>query len=476
MAYENNSENHDTEFASTYEQEPASDNAASGFRPVSVGSKNGLGAHGLPLDSRGPAQGSAYGSLYKSVKHTSDEEPEFFWGNGPADVQEEEGQSSEHRRKYRRRSKRHSKKRRKTIIAICCFVLGVVVVAGSAAALFLKSLNDSLGFQDKEEANRVADVLYTPPKPVAGADSDAQAPFYILLMGSDSRDNLATADRSDVLMLCRVDLDNATVHLISIPRDMMVDIQGRGTNKINAAHAYGGAALSISMVSEFAGVPISHYAEISFQGLEDLVDGIGGVYVTVPESFQVGQYYFSAGDQWLDGSQALLFARERYNVTGGDFGRAQAQRLVVEAIINQVLSLPAGRIPGVVQDLADSVTTDMSVSDIADMALALQGKELTIYSCAVPSYAYNMDGISYVCPMFNEFRDMMMRVDAGMDPQNTDAAIPQEQLDNSALGTAPNSPAPQDYYDLTGGLNYTDVIDPETGKPMAESGSGLAAA
>ena len=92
----------------------------------------------------------------------------------------------------------------------------------------------------------------------------------------------------------------------------------------------------------------------------------------------------TAGEQKLNGEQALAFARERYNVQGGDFGRAQAQRLIVEAIIKQVLASSPAEIPGLINQLAAAVTTDFSVSQIAKMALNYIGKDVTIYSRCLP--------------------------------------------------------------------------------------------
>lgn len=87
-------------------------------------------------------------------------------------------------------------------------------------------------------------------------------------------------------MLARIDTENKQVDLVSIPRDMQVSINGGSTpQKINAAYAMGGSSLMISTVSDFAGVPISHYIKVGFDGLEQLVDRLGGITVNVPESF-----------------------------------------------------------------------------------------------------------------------------------------------------------------------------------------------
>ncbi len=358
------------------------------------------------------------------------------------------------------RIKKKRKKSHKGIIIALVIVLALIVGAGAGLALYVKSLNDSMAM-DETQRNELLEVL----APAASTDQQAEEPFYMLLIGSDAREG-DTASRSDVTMLVRVDTANATVDLVSIPRDTMVTLNG-STQKINAAYAEGGAALAVQTVSEFAGVPISHYAEVDFSSLEKLIDDLGGVWVNVPESFSAGNggMDFEAGEQRLTGEQALAYARERYNVSGGDFGRAQAQRQVVEAIIQQVLSAQPTQLPGLVSQLAASVSTDLSVGDVISLAQDFQGSSSAtkVYSAACPSYSMTQDGVSYVCTEFDEWRAMMQRVDAGLDPNDTSAEIPAEQQNNEALGAATNSPAPRDYAELAAnaGLTTDDVASVE---------------
>lgn len=343
-------------------------------------------------------------------------------------------------------------------LGIALAVIAVLVAGcGIALATWINSLNASMGFADREEEEELRRAL------LPESELDDGSAFYILLLGSDAREG-DTASRSDVTMLARVDPENAAVDLISIPRDTMVTIEG-STQKINAAYAFGGASGAVEAVSEFAGVPISHYAEIHFDELEEVVDQLGGVWVDVPESFSAGNggMSFTEGEQLLSGEEALAYARERYNVSGGDFGRAQAQRQIVEAIIRQVIAAPATELPGLIGKLANSVTTDYSVPDLVTLAQQFIGRDLTLYSAAVPSYAYNADGVSYVGTMFDEWRAMMQRVDAGLDPNDETAEIPEEQLQNEELGAATNSAAPRDYRAIaeSSGLTTDDVAPTE---------------
>lgn len=332
----------------------------------------------------------------------------------------------------------------------CGSLLALVVVFVAIFAVWFGMLGSSMSIKDDAERQELEDEL----TPV----NSASDPFYVLILGSDARES-DSGSRSDVIMLARVDPGAGSVSLVSIPRDTMVTING-STQKINAAYAHGGSAMAVRAVSEFAGVPISHFVSVHFEELEEIVDMLGGVWVDVPESFSAGNggMSFEAGNQLLNGQQALAYARERYNVSGGDFGRAQAQRQIVEAVIRQVLASSPVELPGLIGQLANCITTDLSVTDIVGYAQEFLGKELTVYSAICPSYTLSQDGVSYVATMFDEWKRMMQLVDAGLDPNDATAEIPSELADNADLGAASNSPAPRDYEGLAANAMTTDDV------------------
>ncbi len=316
------------------------------------------------------------------------------------------------------RPKKKAPRARKVALGVLVAVLVLVVGAGAAAALYLNSLNDAISIKDSDEAMEIREALQAPAASSNPRETDA---YYTLLIGSDARSG-DTASRSDVLILARTVPSEGKVTMVSIPRDTKVEIPGYGTQKINAAYAYGGVAGAVKAVSEFAGAPITHYAEVHFQELESLVDILGGVYVDVPVSNdQTGAsntgIQLSAGYQLLDGEQALAFARERYGYARGDFQRADNQRLVATAIMKQVLQTPALEMPSIVQRLASCVTTDMSVTDVIGLAQAYRSAgDLTVYSALAPSSTETIDGVSYVITDEAAWRAMMQKVDAGEDP------------------------------------------------------------
>ena len=337
------------------------------------------------------------------------------------------------------------------------FIALVVILAGAgtALALYLNGINATIqGGLDDAEFKELGEQL---------APAKADGSYYVGIFGSDARKG-ETASRSDVTMLARIDPDKGVVDLISVPRDTMINIEGHGTQKINAAYAFGGPSEAVKTLSTFAGVPITHYVEVHFEELKDVVNELGGIQVNVPESFysDTSGISLEAGEQTLDGDQALAFARERHATRAGDFSRAQAQRMIIEAIVEKVLSKSITEIPGTVESLARCVTTDYSVTDLVSLALTFKDKGLTMYSAACPSYTLNQDGISYVGTQYAEWQDMMRRVDAGLDPTDTSAEIPEPQASDTELGAATNAASPAEYRDLMAdALTTDDVVDVE---------------
>lgn len=305
--------------------------------------------------------------------------------------------------------KRKMSTKKKVALSVVGVLAIVLVGVGIAAALYVNSLNQAMSFSDKEEEMELREAL----APVESAED----PFYMLLLGSDARSG-EEASRSDVMILLRVDPSNGKLTMVSVPRDTKVEIEGYGTQKINAAYAYGGASLAVETVSKFAGVPISHYAEIHFEELEQAVDSLGGVTVDVPEAIYDDQLNasLSAGVQTLNGEQALVFARSRA-YADGDFTRTSNQRILLTAIMKQVLALPAVELPGAVQTLAQCATTDYSVTDAVALAQQFQSAgDLTMYSGMVPSSTATIDGVSYVLTDEAAWAETMKIVNAGDDP------------------------------------------------------------
>lgn len=310
-----------------------------------------------------------------------------------------------------KKKKNKNNKVLKRVLIVVAIVLLIVIIAAVAFAIYLNSLNSSMSYSNEEKQKL---------EEVTTATSNQDDPFYMLVLGSDARDS-DSGSRTDVMILLRVDPKSGAITMVSIPRDTKIEIEGQGTQKINAAYAYGGSAGAVSAVSKFAGVPISRCAVIHFDELKQLVDDLGGIWVDVPVSNdQTGSSNtgatLKAGYQLLNGEQALSLARERYGYTRGDFQRADNQKLIATAIIKKVLEQPATQLPATIQKLAQCVTVNYSVSDIVSLAQKLQKTGVKFYSATVPSTTETIDGVSYTITVEDKWKEMMELVKQGKDP------------------------------------------------------------
>ena len=310
-------------------------------------------------------------------------------------------------------------------------IIAILVVrrwGGSAFALWKNSVNEKLikGNKSDEEIMAINDAL-KPEK-----DMTFTEPFYMILIGTDeAEDSTEDMHRSDTNIVVRIrSMTKEPGHDVLHPRDTKIDIDGYGTNKFNAAYAYGGAAGTIREANQLLGIEISHYAEVNFGKLKELVDAVGGVDVEVTERVddpdadgttahpEWPRVIIEEGEQHLDGNQALVFARSRA-YPDGDFTRTANQRKLIMAIVNKVLALNTAELLGAVQAAANCVTTDLAVGDIAALAQQFQDDgDLTIYSAMVPSTTAMIGDVSYVINDPVATKEMMKLVEAGEDPSS----------------------------------------------------------
>lgn len=199
----------------------------------------------------------------------------------------------------------------------------------------------------------------------------------VLVIGSDQRPagehepGASGPSRSDTLMLLRASF--GSVRRLSIPRDSYAAIPGHGSQKINAAYAFGGAGLTVKTVENFlgGGIRINHVVEVSFQDFPKLIDALGGIDVTLKRCIRSGNVFentgrrlvLSKGAHHLNGTQALEFSRVRENLCAPnetDIQRAERQQLVLQQMRAKALSIGTFfRLPWVAWDAPKAVRTDM---------------------------------------------------------------------------------------------------------------------
>ena len=196
--------------------------------------------------------------------------------------------------------------------------------------------------------NRVPALADYDGRPAAGQGTNW------LIVGSDSREGLdaqaqerlRTGDtagrRTDTIMIAHLPDNSTKPTLLSIPRDLDVDIAGHGRNKVNAAFAFGGAPLLVQTVERFTGLRMDHYAEIGFGGFARMVDAIGGVEMDLETEMHddTTGVTIPAGRQKLDGAAALAFVRTRKSeaTPRSDLDRIANQRKFIGAFVHEVAS------------------------------------------------------------------------------------------------------------------------------------------
>ncbi len=198
----------------------------------------------------------------------------------------------------------------------------------------------------------------------------------VLLIGSDQRLYDTGPARADALMLAHIDPDQPRIALLSLTRDMMVDIPGYGYARVNAANVYGGPELTRQAVSRLVGLPVDHYVAINFAGFIEVVDTIGGVVVPVEKDiFQPGwDLFFPAGPNQMDGLTALRYSRIR--MPDSDYERVKRQQAVLLAIANRVREQnPLAGLDSVARissALRDDIQTDMTEERMLALGWALR--------------------------------------------------------------------------------------------------------
>ncbi len=237
-------------------------------------------------------------------------------------------------------------------------LLAVLLVIAGAAGLYLQAIRHS--FNDNVTRG---DSMPT----YAGRPTPAGDALNYVLMGTDTRDAEVERGRSDALMLVHVDADRRNIYIVSYPRDMWVEIPDHGKAKINAAYSWGGLPLTVRTMELLNDVPVDHIAMIDFEGFQDLTSELGGVTVVNPHESTNGPFHYPAGEITLEGEQALMYVRERYDLPNGDFDRAERQRTVVQAILKKMaepetLANPA-RFTQVVGTFSKYLTVDAGLTD-----------------------------------------------------------------------------------------------------------------
>lgn len=191
--------------------------------------------------------------------------------------------------------------------------------------------------------------------------------FIVFISGIDSYGKITNKARSDVNMLAVINPRTKQILLLSIPRDYYVQLSGTTGLKDKLTHAgIYGIDTSINTIENLLDKKINYYLKVNFSSLEKIVDAIGGVDVYSKYEFiSITNHHFSKGYNHLNGNEALIFSRERYNLPGGDITRGENQRAVIDGIIRKVTSAKViTKYVSLLNSLKNSFQTNMEDIDI----------------------------------------------------------------------------------------------------------------
>ncbi|TVQ47967.1 MAG: LytR family transcriptional regulator [Gloeocapsa sp. DLM2.Bin57] len=245
---------------------------------------------------------------------------------------------------------------------------------------------------------------------------------------------------SDVILLLRFNPRQQKLTVLSIPRDTKTYIPGHGVAKVNAANEEGGAPLAAQAISDLlGGVKIDRYIRINVQGVEKLIDALGGVTVYVPQDMQYTDHSqrlyidLKQGTQHLNGGQALDFIRFRHD-SFGDIGRVQRQQLILRALTEKASNPEiVFKSPQIINIVQSHIDTNLTVDElIALSTFASQINRMNLEMVMLPG-EFNGDGrtdISYWLPNYDSIEQLMAEhFDQGYarveyeDPRNLKIAI-----------------------------------------------------
>ncbi|OIO18878.1 MAG: hypothetical protein CO029_03415 [Candidatus Magasanikbacteria bacterium CG_4_9_14_0_2_um_filter_41_10] len=345
-----------------------------------------------------------------------------------------------------------SKKKRKRLFLF--IVVGAILfLSGCVGRVFIENTlsNNPLAYdpvtlepiEPEGLLSKIKHFVFNKEEPLAGEKQD-RINILLLGIGGPGHDGPYL---TDTIIIASIQPSTGEVALMSIPRDLGVDIPGQGWYKINHANAFGeasqsgsGSALAAKVISDTFHIDIHYYIRVDFQAIQKIVDDVGGITVDVERSFTDTEFpadnreyqtiSFQKGIQTMDGTIALEYARSRHgnNGEGSDFARARRQQRMILALKEKVLSFETLsnpiRIHSILSTLDKHISTNMLFSDI--MSMMKLAKEVNfsniktvVLDSSVGGYlknGYNPGGAFILEPVTENFDDISYLFEHIFDP------------------------------------------------------------
>ncbi|WP_074414271.1 LCP family protein [Streptococcus suis] len=318
---------------------------------------------------------------------------------------------------------------------------------------------------------------------------DATEPLTILLMGVDMDQATRGGDweggRSDSMILVTVNPKTKETNMMSLTRDIMVEIaeangESSGTvEKLNHSYSYGQAPMAIATIEKMMDINIDRYIEINMDGLIELVDAVGGIEVNNTLGFPISisehePAYTSIvqpGKQLVNGDQALVYARMRYDDPEGDIGRQRRQREVITAIIKRLLQLDGlTQYKKILTAISNNMRTNIEISPATiPSLLGYKDSVSKLNSYQLRGVDQMVDEIYYQLPTSTHLLEMqnILKKSIGLE-ENTDL-VTNVKVYEGQMGL----PSPINVYDVYTNLllleasPWAESLDPEIGSPSA---------
>jgi LCP family protein required for cell wall assembly len=296
--------------------------------------------------------------------------------------------------------------RRRALQVLGLIALSVLLTALAAFFYVIHLWSGEKHFTPIKETKGFIEAAFDPEKLFPG-----QSRINILCMGLDrnwtDRDlPYSKGTRTDTMMVVSLDLPSQRAWVLSVPRDMRVEIPDHGFSKINDAYRFGGVDLVLETVDQFVGVRMDYYVLVKLGAVQRFVDAIGGVTVDVEKDMDYddnwGQLHIhlKQGSQHLTGEQVEGYMRFRHDAES-DFGRIRRQQQTMKAVLAR-LQTPAvvSMVPQLIDAFDKSIDTSLSRDQILGLARMFhQVRPEEIVSETIPGRDETLDGISYLEPM-----------------------------------------------------------------------------
>lgn len=307
-------------------------------------------------------------------------------------MNEESNQNQPVHHSHRHHRHHHHRRKRLGLNILWSFIGFLVILALIFAGVAWRNVHvatDNMYSESGAKTYRNADKVLKQGKSI-----------NILLLGTDTgalgRDYKG---RTDTIMMMTLNPQKKTTTIVSLPRDMKVNLPGYAEYspaKINAAYTYGGVKETINTVQKYFNVPIDYYVMVNMGGLEKAINQVGGVSVTSPLTFDYEGYSFKKGQTYhMNGAKALAFSRMRYDDPQGDYGRQERQRLVTTALMKEAASYKSVLNQKFLNSIADQSKTNLTFSDMTTLAMKYRKANGKVISDHAQGHGDNEGGESF---------------------------------------------------------------------------------